>query len=37
MDFFDFALTAVAVVFGFVLVFVVACDIILQVWDNKNE
>ena len=37
MEFFNFALTAVAVVFGFVLALAVACDIILQVWDSKNE
>ena len=37
MEFFDFALTAVAVVFGAVLVLVVVCDIILEVWDGKNE
>jgi hypothetical protein len=37
MEFLNFALTAVAVVFGFVLVLAVSCDIILQVWDNKNE
>ena len=37
MDFFDFALTAVAVVSGAVLFAVVVCDIILEVWDGKNE
>ena len=37
MEFLDFALTTVAIVFGFVLVFIVSCDIVIQVWDNKNE
>ena len=37
MYFFDIAIATVAVVFGAVLVLVVACDIILEVWDGKNE
>ena len=37
MEFFDFALTAVAVVSGTVLFTAVVCDIILEVWDGKNE
>ena len=37
MEFFDFALTTVAVVSGVVLFTAVVCDIILEVWDGKNE